>query len=368
MAKYLGGSTPYKNFVIKQKDDDFFLTFSTGTFTKKTISICDTIITAEIITKENQRKFLSSTGWGFLGLVMGGGLAALASGFIGGKKARIVVACELNNGWRCALELTQKEYEALIILVPKKQNDSEILNNLRQLQELQALGIITVEEFEAKRQKLIKDLIPQQSTIENTCKKNKELLTSNEVPPKNILVPNTNFQRKINLMEQSEKVSKYSGCSRLGCLTIIIFFILLISLNNSNHSVTTQPLSQPTAIQNNITPNTTTVSTPPKTTQEQLKMPKFEAIDTKMGANLISIAAYYNDRNKENIILAARCWFRQKGNKNVFVYFVNDPTYRIDRRREETEKVLAFYESVNGGSVLYFLNPDGTPYETIHID
>lgn len=35
MAKYLGGSTPYKNFVIKQKDDDFFLTFSTGTFTKK---------------------------------------------------------------------------------------------------------------------------------------------------------------------------------------------------------------------------------------------------------------------------------------------------------------------------------------------
>ena len=155
-------------------------------------------------------------------------------------------------------------------------------------------------------------------------------------------------------MEQSEKVSKYSGCSRLGCLTIIIFFILLISLNNSNHSVTTQPLSQPTAIQNNITPNTTTVSTPPKTTQEQLKMPKFEAIDTKMGAHLISIAAYYNDRNKENIILA--------------VYFVNDPTYRIDRRREETEKVLAFYESVNGGSVLYFLNPDGTPYETIHID
>lgn len=366
MAKYLGGSAPYKNFVVKQKDDDFFLTFSTGTFTKKTISLRDTIITAEIITKENQRKFLSSTSWGFLGLLMSGGLAALASGFIGGKKARIVVACELNNGWRCALELTQKEYEALIILVPKKQNDSEILSNLRQLKELQELGILTVEEFEEKRQKLIKELIPQQSIIENTCKKNKELLTNNEVTPKNILTPNTNFQREINMIEQSEKISKYSG--RLGCLTIIIFFILLMSLSNSNHSATTQPLSQPTAIQNNITPNTTNVSTPQKTTQEQLKMPKFEAIDTKMGTNLISIAAYYNDRSKENIILAARCWFRQKGNKNVFVYFVNDPTYSIDRRREETAKVLAFYESVNGGSVLYFLNPDGTPYETIHID
>ena len=97
-------------------------------------------------------------------------------------------------------------------------------------------------------------------------------------------------------------------------------------------------------------------------------MPKFKAVDTKIGSNLISIAAYYNDRSKENIILAARCWLRQKDNKNIFVYFVNDPTYSIDRRREETAKVLAFYESVNGGSVLYFLNPDGTSYETLKID
>lgn len=362
MAKYLGGSAPYKNFIIKQKDDDFFLTFSTGTFTKKTISLRDTIITAEIITKENQRKFLSSTSWGFLGLLMSGGLAALASGFIGGKKARIVVACELNNGWRCALELTQKEYEALIILVPKKQNDSEILNNLRQLKELQELGILTEEEFEEKRQKLIKELIPQQSNKNDIPIKAKDNHPTTQ--------KNTFFLSEEELILNNKKDKKFKqGCS-LGCLSVLIFIIFSMSLttNQKNSKITSSNTTTNSVVAIDNTTSKSQTNSTKKTILNNFKMPPFEQIDSKIGSNLTSIAAYYNDRNRENIIFASKCWLRQKGNKNIFIYFVNDPTYSIDRRREETAKVLAFYESVNGSSTLYFLNSDGTPYETIHID
>lgn len=363
MAKYLGGNIPHKNFVIKQQDYDFFLTFSTGPFTKKTISLSDTISSAEIITKENQRKFLSSAGWGFLGFIMSGGLAALATGAVGGKTARIVVACELNNGWRCALEVTQKEYETLVILVPKKQNDTEILTALKQLKELQELGVITAEEFEEKRQNLIKELLPQQNIATTPDVKPDTTPRSNKRSAKFPI----NLTSDINTTENQQLKKRGST----GCFIIILCILgLLISQNPTpeKNIITPPSTNSNTTVEKNDITTTPTNNTPPKTPKEQLKMPKFKAVDTKIGSNLISIAAYYNDRSKENIILAARCWLRQKDNKNIFVYFVNDPTYSIDRRREETAKVLAFYESVNGGSVLYFLNPDGTSYETLKID
>lgn len=104
-----------------------------------------------------------------------------------------------------------------------------------------------------------------------------------------------------------------------------------------------------------------------KTQEASLKMPPFEIVDSKLGSSLKSFATYYEDQSKENIILAAKCWNKQKGNNNIFVYFVNDKSYRIDNRHTDTEKVTAFYESTVNSSTLYFLNPDGTAYETIKI-
>lgn len=94
-------------------------------------------------------------------------------------------------------------------------------------------------------------------------------------------------------------------------------------------------------------------------------MPKFEAVDHKEGSALLIVAAYYEDRSKENIILAAKCWKSQKGSQNVIVYFVNDPTYKIDRKREETSKVIAVYAGTSMNNSLTFTNPDGTDGERI---
>lgn len=100
---------------------------------------------------------------------------------------------------------------------------------------------------------------------------------------------------------------------------------------------------------------------------QSASMPAFEAVDVKMGQVLIQVAAYYEDRSESNIIYAAECWKKQRGNKNVFVYFVNDPSYRIDNRREEEHKVIAFYKYFNGDSQLWFFYPDGNIKQNMRI-
>lgn len=139
----------------------------------------------------------------------------------------------------------------------------------------------------------------------------------------------------------------------------------IINTKTDNNTTINSIKNQPINIPNN---NKTISTTEPKTQSSPLKMPPLEIVDSKLGSHLKSFAVYYEDQSRENIILAAKCWNRQKGTNNIFVYFVNDKSYRIDNRRTETEKVTAFYESTVNGSTLYFLNPDGTAYETMNID
>lgn len=150
---------------------------------------------------------------------------------------------------------------------------------------------------------------------------------------------------------------------------ITTFFIFLgTSIPNFEEPKELVPDPQPknvSVVNNNTEPHVT--AKPITNIEQKLTMPKFEIVDSKLGSHLKSFAAYYEDQSKENIILAAKCWNNQKGTNNIFVYFVNDKSYRIDNRRTETHKVIAFYESTVNGSILYFLNPDGTAYETLEI-
>lgn len=158
--------------------------------------------------------------------------------------------------------------------------------------------------------------------------------------------------------------------------TLVISLIMLAnSLNfNSRENVTVlhpdnniNKITTNVNQQNNLQINTTDTQHNTESNTTSLKMPTFEIVDSKLGSHLKSFAVYYPDQSKENIILAAKCWNRQKGNNNIFIYFVKDKSYKIDNRRTETEKVIAFYESTVNRSILYFLNSDGTAYETMNI-
>ena len=159
---------------------------------------------------------------------------------------------------------------------------------------------------------------------------------------------------------------------------VIVVMVLIgafaVFTNNNNigrsehaNSVSTQKqqTSQPKESLKTDTNSTKKVAEKSSSTNKRLQMPKFEAVDHKMGSALLIVAAYYEDRSKENIILAAKCWKNQKGSQNVIVYFVNDPTYKIDRKREETSKVIAVYAGTSMNNSLTFTNPDGTEDERI---
>jgi len=91
-----------------------------------------------------------------------------------------------------------------------------------------------------------------------------------------------------------------------------------------------------------------------------LKMPEYDVIDITEGEILVSIAAQYKNNDDHNIIYAASCWANHSGPKNIFIYFVNDPTYRLKNKRQDEHKVIALYKKFNGDSYLWFFNADGS--------
>lgn len=157
--------------------------------------------------------------------------------------------------------------------------------------------------------------------------------------------------------------------------TLLVLLLILIvapighNRQQENISHNNSILEDNTTMKNSLTVKTKNENNTDKKNNiaENLKMPPFEIVDSKLGSNLKSFAVYYEDQSKSNIILAAKCWKKQKGDNNIFIYFVNDKSYTIDNRYTESQKVTAFYESTVNGSVLHFLNSDGSDYETMNI-
>ena len=103
-----------------------------------------------------------------------------------------------------------------------------------------------------------------------------------------------------------------------------------------------------------------------KSIDRGLKMPHFITVDSTVGKNMIIMAILLDDQSKDNIIHTAFCFKNQSGNSNVFVYFVKDRYYSLKWKDKLTHKVKGAYVHVNGRSILYLFNPDGTE-ETIDI-
>lgn len=103
-----------------------------------------------------------------------------------------------------------------------------------------------------------------------------------------------------------------------------------------------------------------------KSIERGFKMPPFETVDATIGKIMTIVAILLDDQSRDNIIHTAFCFKNQSGNSNVFVYFVKDSHYSLQWKDKLTHKVKAAYVHVNGRSILYLFNPDGTE-ETIDI-
>ena len=103
-----------------------------------------------------------------------------------------------------------------------------------------------------------------------------------------------------------------------------------------------------------------------KSIDRGFKMPPFETVDATIGKIMTIVAILLDDQSRDNIIHTAFCFKNQSGNSNVFVYFVKDSHYSLQWKDKLTHKVKAAYVHVNGRSILYLFNPDGTE-ETIDI-
>ena len=131
MAKYLGGiSVPNIEVLgVTQHflDNDFdveYYDYSCATLTVQKLSIGQSIIRYEEVNVEN----LAASGQRGVGALAGFNAGGLLGGVIGAVlgehtaagNEKHVILCELNNGWKFAMELNKNEYLAFLTVVPEQ--------------------------------------------------------------------------------------------------------------------------------------------------------------------------------------------------------------------------------------------------------
>lgn len=129
MAKYLGGITDPNIEVLAVTqhffDNDFdveYYDYTHDTLTVQKQSIAQSILRYEEVTAESQAAS-DQRGIGALAGFNAGGLLGGVIGAVLGENTagneKHVLLCELNNGWKFALELNKNEYMAFVAVVPK---------------------------------------------------------------------------------------------------------------------------------------------------------------------------------------------------------------------------------------------------------
>ena len=122
MAKYLGGinDPDFEVLTVAQHffSNDFdvqYYDYKLDTMTVQKRSIAKSIVRYEEVTAENlvspDRKMTGA----LAGYLAGGQVGAVSGAVLGGNPAgdeKHVILCELDNGWRFALELDKNEYIA----------------------------------------------------------------------------------------------------------------------------------------------------------------------------------------------------------------------------------------------------------------
>lgn len=88
----------------------------------KSYDITSKIVSVELVTNENKKKFLGTAGGALLGGALLGGVGLVAGALVSGNKKEMIVACELTTGQKFLASVDQKLYRAMFSAsVTKKQ-------------------------------------------------------------------------------------------------------------------------------------------------------------------------------------------------------------------------------------------------------
>lgn len=134
-----------------QEDDTYFL---------------DTdIASVEVATEKKVKRLASAAGWGLAGGALLGPVGLLAGLFLGGKKTEVTFVCVFNDGRKILATTNQKTFRIIQMAVLKNEindkDDQAKGNNVEliaKLGELHDSGVLTTEEFENKKAKLLDEL------------------------------------------------------------------------------------------------------------------------------------------------------------------------------------------------------------------
>lgn len=111
-GKILAGDYPNNTFISNSFSFNNTLTLVQGV--SKSIDITKKIKNVEIITEENQKKFVGAAGWGLVGGLALGPLGLIAGILAGGNKKKMLVACELKSGEKFIAEVDSKLYQSIL--------------------------------------------------------------------------------------------------------------------------------------------------------------------------------------------------------------------------------------------------------------
>jgi hypothetical protein len=81
-----------------------------------TLNLIDELEKIELVTEENQKKFIGAAGWGLVGGVALGPLGLLAGVLAGGNKKKVCFACYLKDGRKFMIVTDQKTYQKMLAL------------------------------------------------------------------------------------------------------------------------------------------------------------------------------------------------------------------------------------------------------------
>lgn len=169
--KVLAGSLP-NGAEITSFLGSYTLNIPEGFWKSRKISLNDHLVAVEQITEENKYSVLGKAGWGTLGGILLGPVGLLAGIVLGGNSKELCCACKLDTGEEFLVSCDTEECQKLknLSIAPKdavfngETIDAEavtrqdILDAVERLGKLRDQGVVTEEEFNAKKAELLAKL------------------------------------------------------------------------------------------------------------------------------------------------------------------------------------------------------------------
>ncbi len=142
---------------------------SKGLFQENDTYFLDTdIASVEVATEKKVKRLAGTAGWGLAGGALLGPVGLLAGLLLGGKKTEVTFVCVFNDGRKILATTDQKTFKKFQLAVLKNEVNDErgeddqakgdTVELIAKLGELHDSGVLTAEEFETKKAKLLEEL------------------------------------------------------------------------------------------------------------------------------------------------------------------------------------------------------------------